>query len=280
MDLPRYYLMQLAWGVLIRRLSIQKWKSLNCSSTAGSSYFLNPLCNSLDNHQIKTFTEAFKLTVCCCWLRGVWSWSGLELAKVSVGSVRNHTGLALSRRRVASGLTYQRRETLEYDTSYRIESCAMQSKIPHSGKGRKAQWKAICSAPLRYKNLMMPEEETPTTWHLDISVRSPIRRCKKCQAANSKLQWVWASWVPGCLPWVWKISRGFISRSRLSVWHFSYSSRGYAHCWIFQLRVAEVGPALLRSFFLARECWAGLQRRPSTIEPGGLEGEGFESGLL
>ena len=24
----------------------------------------------------------------------------------------------------------------------------------------------------------------------------------------------------------------------------------------------------------------GLQRRPSTIEPGGLEGEGFESGLL
>ena len=25
---------------------------------------------------------------------------------------------------------------------------------------------------------------------------------------------------------------------------------------------------------------AGLQRRPSTIEPGGLEGEGFESGLL
>lgn len=30
--------------------------------------------------------------------------------------------------------------------------------------------------------------------------------------------------------------------------------RDYAHCWIFQLRVAEVGPALVSSFFLAGEC--------------------------
>jgi len=48
---------------VIWHIPIQKLRSLNCSSTVESLYFLKPLCNSLDNHQIKPFNEALGLQV-------------------------------------------------------------------------------------------------------------------------------------------------------------------------------------------------------------------------